>query len=212
MLLKCTKGGQQLSRLHAGRAVFLVVLLFIVFQTGAALAQETSQGMPVLRRAIVWTNPILLVFGWFTGEAEIRLQENHTVGVSGSFLEFEDGEPGDLDFEDTEYSSVSVFYRYYPTGSFKGFFLGGQLGSSQVTQKENAEDPVTFLPTGEITDVSVNVFTAGVLIGYGWVLGEAERVSVSLGIGANRLFGGDLDDDVGLTLPVVRLINVGVAF
>ena len=201
-----------MSRFHAGRAVFLVFLVLIVFQTGAAPAQTTSQTEPVLRRAIVWTNPVLFVFGWYMGEAEIRLQENHTVGVSGSFVEFQDEKPGEIGYEETQYFSVNAFYRYYPTGSFKGFFIGGQFGNVQVSQKENVEDPITFLPTGEVTDVSASAFSAGVLIGYGWLLGEAQRIGVSLGIGANRLFGGDVADDVQLTIPVVRLINVGIAF
>jgi hypothetical protein len=35
---------------------------------------------------------------------------------------------------------------------------------------------------------------------------------VSIGIGANRYFGEDLEGDVALTLPIIRLINVGIAF
>lgn len=197
---------------RAARVVFLFALCLILFQTGAAWAQNTSQAYLPERRVIAWINPILAVFGWYMVEAEIRLAENHAVGVSGSFLQFDTGEEGDLDFEDTEYVSVNVFYRYYPTASFKGFFIGGQLGTVQVDHKEVEEDPITGIPTGQITDESVNATSAGVLIGYGWLLGDAQRIGVSIGIGANRLFGGDVDDDVQLTLPVLRLINVGIAF
>ncbi len=196
---------------RSGRAVVLFVLFFIMFQTGAALAQDTSQSDPILRRAIAWTNPILFVFGWYGAELEIRLQENHTVGVTGSFLQLDSEKPGEPGYEDTEYISGSVFYRYYPTASFTGFFIGVQAGTAQVNHKENVED-FFGVPTGEITDESVTAFTAGVLIGYGWLLGDAQRIGVSLGIGANRLFGGDIDDDVQVTLPTVRLINIGVAF
>ena len=185
---------------RTGRAAFLSVLLLILFQTGAALAQGTAQTDPPERRIIAWTNPVLFVFGWYIFEAESRLEENHTVGISGSFLQFEDGDPGDFEYQEDEYSSVSVFYRYYPTASFEGFFIGAQLGRVEVKSKTN------------FTDESGSAFSAGVLIGYGWLLGDAERIGVSLGFGANRLFGDDVEDDERLTLPVIRLINVGIAF
>jgi hypothetical protein len=191
--------------------MLLVVALLVVLQPGIALAQETGQADLTPRRVVAWTNPILFVFGWYTGEAEIRLQQNHTVGISGSFVNFQTGDPGDLDYEDTEYASVSFFYRYYPTAAFKGFFIGAQVGNVQVNQKESAStDP--FNPTAEVTESSGSAGSIGILVGYGWILGKAQRVSVSMGLGANRLFGGDVDEDVNLTVPVIRLINVGVAF
>ena len=194
-----------MNRCRTGLALCLLVLGLILFQAGVSSAQEAAPVDPA-RRVAVWTNPILFVFGWYTGEVEIRLQENHTVGVSGSFLQFEEGDEGDFDYEDNEYRSISAFYRYYPDASFKGFFIGGQIGSVQVDQKTTDEF------TGEITEESYNASTVGVLIGYGWLLGKTERVGVSIGIGANRLFGGDTDDDDRTTLPVIRLINVGIAF
>ncbi len=42
-------------------------------------------------------------------------------------------------------------------------------------------------------------------------MGERENVSVALGVGATRLFGGDLDD-VSVTVPTLRLVNIGWAF
>jgi Protein of unknown function (DUF3575) len=192
-----------MNRCRTARALFLLIPFLIAFQSGVALAQETqqtAQAEPVQRRWVAWTNPILFVFGWYMAEAEIRLQENHTVGVSGSYLQFDTGSKGDPDYEDTEYFSMNVFYRYYPTASFKGFFIGGQLGTTSVTYKDNDEDS------------SGSAFTAGVLIGYGWLLGDAQKIGVSLGIGANRLFGGDVDEDANTTIPLVRLINVGIAF
>lgn len=185
---------------RGARTACLFALCLILSSTGAARAQEESPTDASQRRVVAWTNPILLVFTWYTGEAEIRLRENHTIGFSGSFVEFEDGEPSDLFYEKNEYFSVSAFYRYYPTAAFKGFFLGVQVGNTQVDHTDIAESN------------SGDAFSAGVLIGYGWILGKEQRVAVSLGVGANRLFGGDVDDDVNLTLPVVRLINVGVAF
>lgn len=184
---------------RASRAVLLFVVVLILFQTGTTLAQETAEADLPERTAIVWTNPILFVFTWYMAEVEIRLQQNHTVGIAASFLEVDTGSPGDPDYEETGYSSGNVFYRYYPTASYKGFFIGGQLGIGSVSHKDNT------------TDESGSFFLAGVLIGYGWLLGDAQRVGVSIGIGANRYFGDDLDD-VSMTLPIIRLINVGIAF
>lgn len=48
-------------------------------------------------------------------------------------------------------------------------------------------------------------------LGYSWLIGPKRNVGVSLGIGAERLFGGSLAG-ASLTIPSVRLVNVGVAF
>ena len=185
---------------RAGRSVLLFAVFLIMFQTGAALAQESAEKVLPERKVIVWTNPILLVFTWYMAEVELRLQDNHTIGISGSLLETDNESPGDIDYEETQYAAGFVFYRYYPTASFKGFFIGGQLGSGQIKHKDN------------FTDESGNFFLAGVLIGYGWLLGDAQRLGVSIGIGANRYFGDDLEGDVATTLPIIRFINVGIAF
>jgi hypothetical protein len=198
-----------MSTLRQVRAALLVAFLFVGFQAGAAMAQDTED--PILRRAIVWTNPILFVFTWYMAEVEIRLVENHTVGVGGSFLQADTDSPGDPDYEENQYFSVNAFYRYYPTASFRGFFIGVQAGAAEVSHKENELD-IFGMPTGATTDESGSAFSAGVLIGYGWLLGDAQRIGVSLGIGANRFFGGDIPEDSSATLPVIRLINVGIAF
>lgn len=182
------------------RVVLLFAVVLILFQTGAALAQETDEVVLPERKVIVWTNPILFVFTWYTAEVEIRLRDNHTVGIGGSYLQTDEGEKDDIDYEEIQYQSFNVFYRYYPTASFKGFFIGGQLGTTTVSVKDFE------------TDDSGTAMLAGVLLGYGWVLGDDQRIGVSLGIGANRLFGGDIDEDANTTLPIVRLINVGIAF
>jgi hypothetical protein len=198
---------------RARGAIFLFALLIILFQTGAALAQETTAVDLEQRRVVVWINPILAMFTWYTAEVEIRLQEHHTVGVAGTFLQTDDGEKDDplSEYEEIQYTSFNVFYRYYPAESFRGFFLGGQIGSTSVT-REGREFDTSFPPNVVPVDESGSAMLAGILIGYGWLLGDAQRVAVSIGVGANRLFGDDVPDDASATLPVVRLINVGIAF
>jgi len=197
------------------RTLMLLVVVLILFQTGAVLAQDSDEVVLPERKVMVWTNPILFVFTWYTAEVEIRLKDNHTVGVGGSFWQTDDGDKDDptSDYEEFQYSTFNVFYRYYPTKSFKGFFIGGQLGRTSVSS-EIADYDYSTVPPTQLAPVeeSGSAMMAGVLIGYGWLLGDAQRVGVSLGIGANRLFGEDIPDGSAATLPVVRLINVGIAF
>jgi hypothetical protein len=61
------------------------------------------------------------------------------------------------------------------------------------------------------TGDSGTVFGAGFELGYNWLLGAKKQLYVSLGAGADRLFGADLED-VSVVIPTVRIINVGIAF
>ncbi|NNM33452.1 MAG: hypothetical protein HKO53_10320 [Gemmatimonadetes bacterium] len=54
----------------------------------------------------------------------------------------------------------------------------------------------------------VTVFGAGFELGYSWPLGVNRIFALGLGMGASRLFGGDLDDNSAY-LPAVRIVNVG---
>jgi hypothetical protein len=131
------------------RAVLLLAVGLLVIQTGTALAQESSESDWPERKVIVWTNPILFVFTWYMAEIEIGFANNHTFGVSGSFLETETDDPGDPDYEENKYTAGFAFYRYYPTASFKGFFIGGQLGVGDVSTKDNfTDDSGSFLLRG----------------------------------------------------------------
>jgi len=51
----------------------------------------------------------------------------------------------------------------------------------------------------------------GFEIGYTWLFGADRHFALSLGAGATRLFGGDVEG-ASLTIPTLRLFNVGVAF
>jgi hypothetical protein len=48
-------------------------------------------------------------------------------------------------------------------------------------------------------------------LGYTWLLGAQERVGVSIAAGATRLFGSELNGAT-VTLPSIRLVNIGLAF
>ena len=151
------------------------------------------------RKLVVSTNPILDMFTWYNGELELAAGLTSTMGIAGTYITF--GNEDDLDEE--TYANASIFWRYYPREAFGGFYFGVRTGYYKVTADNNV--------TGE--EESGSFFGAGIDVGYGWLLGESERMYVSLGVGAVRLFGGDLEDvDVTLTLPTIRFINVGIAF
>jgi hypothetical protein len=54
-------------------------------------------------------------------------------------------------------------------------------------------------------------FGLGFELGYTWLFGSRRNFAVSTGAGATRLFGGDIAG-ASLTIPTLRLFNVGVAF
>ena len=147
-------------------------------------------------KMVVSTNPILDMFAWYNAEVEFAVAPTSTMGLAGTFIMF-----GDEDDNDEEtYANASVFWRYYPREAFGGFYFGARGGYYKVTIDTDLGD-----------EEEGDFFGLGIDVGYSWILGESERMYVSLGIGAVRLFGGDLED-VTLTLPTIRLINVGLAF
>lgn len=167
--------------------VFILAVSFIVAGTAPAWSYD--------RKVVIATNPILDMFTWYNGEIELAVMPTSTVGVAGTYLSL--GE----DFDEETFTNASIFYRYYPREAFGGFFFGVRGGYYKVTVEDDDPD----------TEDSGDFFGFGIDIGYSWLLGAEERFNVSLGIGAVRLFGGDLED-VTLTLPTIRLVNVGIAF
>jgi hypothetical protein len=172
----------------------ILIMLFLLMIPALAMAQEESvKGTPE-RRYVVSTNPILDMFTWYNGELEVKVACASTLGSSGSFISLEDG--------DETFLSANLFYRYYPQGqALKGFFFGVRGGVFRVEDKAEEEDE----------DDTGTFYGAGIDIGYSWLMGPNPRFALSLGIGAVRLFGGDLED-VALTLPTIRLVNIGIAF
>jgi hypothetical protein len=167
-------------------SAFVVALLGIVAPGFA----QGSAPVPVPHEQIVSANPFGLIFGWFNAEYERRLTPATTWGVSGSML----------DVDTFEYRTANALLRYYPQGAaLKGFFLGARTGVHHVENEEaTGDDEATFVG-------------AGFEIGYTWLMGQDQRVAISIGAGANRLFGADLEGAT-LTIPSVRLVNVGIAF
>ncbi len=151
-------------------------------------AQATGTKVPVAQNQVISANPFLLLWGWVNVEYERKISPTTTAGATGSMLSLDDG--------DEKYKSLNGFVRYYPQGAaLTGFYLGGRLGVHQVT--DDGDDD--------------HAFGLGVDLGYSWLLGVDRRFYVGIGIGATRLFGGDIDHG-SVVLPTVRLVNVGFSF
>jgi hypothetical protein len=177
------------------RMVLLAAVAVVVLCAASTVAQEEQE--TILRKHVISTNPILDVFTWYNLEWEMSITQRGTIGLFGSYVTLTDTED-EIDI-DTKYISGTLFYRYYPTAAFKGFFIGGRFGYYHVSEDDDIQET-----SGEFMGIGVDV-------GYGWLLGAPQRVAIGIGIGAVRLFGGDLED-VQTTLPSIRFINVGIAF
>ncbi len=175
------------------RAAPLVVTVLVLCATPLS-AQEA---VPHTGRSnVVSTNPITLVFGWFTGEYERRIGVGTSLAIGGSYFEWDD--------DDEEYITADLKLRYYPNERvFEGFSLGASAGFARV------EEVVDF--SGETNAVSGP--TLGLAVDYGWLIGRRDNVHIGLGLGARRGFYGDDDEnDIELdVLPYLRF-SVGVAW
>lgn len=171
----------------------LKVLLFVGIALpgilpGAAEAQDPGTKAPVPHNQVLSANPFLLLFEWANVEYERKISPTGTVGLAGSWVSLDEGSE--------DYLSLNAFYRYYPqAAALSGFFFGGKAGIYRVS--DNNEDATAF--------------GLGFDLGYSWLLGAKQNFYIGLGIGATRLFGGDLEDS-SATIPTVRLVNIGWAF
>lgn len=153
-----------------------------------AQAQEARPDAIAPHHQILSANPFLLLFEWGNLEYERKVSPTGSIGIAGSTVSFDDG--------DVSYKSLNGFYRYYPNGALEGFYLGGRLGVHKGSEGESEG----------------HLYGLGVDIGYAWLLGRDRNFYIGLGIGATRLFGGDLDTNERVVIPSLRLVNIGFAF
>jgi hypothetical protein len=179
-------------------AIWLLAAFLFIAASGSGHAAEEGSETSLTRSNVITTNAILDMFTWYNIEYERRISSS-TIGIAGSYVTLND--------ENDTYTSANAFYRWYPQGvAPEGFFFGGRLGINSINNKHEED---LFGPGEE--DKKYTVFGLGIDIGYTWLIGDSKRFALSLGIGAMRFFGGDLED-VTTTLPTIRLINTGIAF
>jgi hypothetical protein len=156
------------------------------FVASTAQAQSPGTRVPVANKQVVSANPFLLMAEWANVEYERKASERFTFGASVS----------SVGIDSADYRNVQGFYRYYPQGaSLTGFYLGARGGMHRVSEGDDAG----------------HAFGLGFELGYGWLFGSKRNFAVSLGAGATRLFGGDLDD-ASVLIPTLRLVNLGWSF
>jgi hypothetical protein len=140
-----------------------------------------------------------MLFSWWNIEYELRIASHSTVGLTGSYVTFEDDEDND---DKETYEGGAIMYRYYAQGHAPGgFYAGARLGIYNI----EIEEPITEERESGTT------YGFGIDVGYSWLLGKNPKFVVSIGAGVIRYFGGDLDD-AKAGLPIIRLINLGFAF
>jgi hypothetical protein len=172
----------------------LIAALLVAAVAAAAAPGARAEGVTPPSN-VFSTNPILDMFTWYNLEFEHRLAPNSTMGLAGTFVELGDG--------DDHYMALTAFYRYYPQNDAPaGFFFGGRAGVFGVTAEDDETD----------TEESATLGGIGIDIGYTWMIGSTRSFAISLGIGAIRLFGDIEDEDVAMTLPTIRAVNIGFAF
>jgi hypothetical protein len=165
-------------------------IVLLVTSATTLTAQETPSSDQVNYNQVVSVNPFaVILLPWYNGEYERKLSGKTTLGISGSRLPWGEGEG---------FYSMNAAFRYYPGETpFKGFYLGPRIGTFWVTYDDNHRP----------ADEEGLRLGLGVEVGYAWLLGREEHLSISIGFGATRILGSD-----SYSIPVLRLANIGWAF
>lgn len=174
------------------RVSSFTAMLLVALATNSA-AQEATTNYQVNYNQVVSANPFaIILLPWYNGEYERKLSGKTTLGISGSRLPWG---------EDDGFYSMNAAFRYYPGPGetpFKGFYLGPRIGTFWVSYKDDEE---------AVDENSGPRLGLGAEVGYAWLLGPEQHLSISIGFGATRILGSDVG-----SIPVLRLVNIGWAF
>jgi hypothetical protein len=170
------------------------IALFIVFIPAAALAQGTAAAPAVQPNQVLSTNPFGAMLKWVNAEYERKIGPATTLGASASY------------FADFDQSNAAVLLRWYPDRSaLRGFYVGTRAGAYRFAT-------VTFDRYPSFHEQTTVLPGVGIEVGYNWMLGPKQNVSVGIGGGLIRILGSGDRYDVPSVLPAVRLVNLGIAF
>ena len=179
--------------INIGNRIIATGAFLAVALTGAeGYAQsDDSLDRQQSRHHVISANPFgLVLLPWYNGEYERRLKPSVSVGFSGSRWT-------------DNFSAANIALRYYPSEkAFQGIYVGPRVGIYRTTIPQLTPFPSKSDPPDHELQVGV-----GFEFGYAWLLGQGENLSVSVGAGATRLFGGE-----STAFPVLRFINLGWAF
>jgi hypothetical protein len=157
-----------------------------------AAAQQAGQAAP--KNHLVSVDPLaLIIFGFVLLEYEQGMGDSSTWGMALSHFEW----------SDRKYSSFDVRARYYLEGQpLKGLAVGTLLGLTRA----GPEDPEADSPRGSSLALGVG-FTAE----QQWLLGDEERLALTVETGGKRLFYVQDREGARRVLPILRL-SIGWAF
>lgn len=170
----------------------------------AAPARAQTDTVPAYQQ-VISANPLGLLFGYYNGEYERAISSTATVGVAGAYFSV----------DNDALATIEAKFRYYPQARpLAGFSIGGSLGYGQVSDEADFDEFIVDSQVQQDDDVTSSAFTVGVELNYNWLVGRDRRFFIGTGIGARRLFGGDVDNesDIPVVIPTLRLVNIGFAF
>jgi hypothetical protein len=164
------------------RHTLMVVVIAALFPA-AAQAQTESTKAPVPHQQVISTNPFGLLFKWYNAEYEHKIGEATTLGISASH------------FPDGEYANAALLARWYPQrAALDGFYLGARAGAyrtkthtyeySTTPPRPGPNNPTTnqTYPTYPIYRERTTVVPGlGLEMGYNWLLGPRQNLSIGLG-------------------------------
>lgn len=153
-----------------------------------AATPSRAQDPAPARRTVITLNPLGIPFEYFSGEFERIVTGLTTVGITGSYL----------GFDDESYATLEGKLRFYPNEEApKGFSVGLSGGFTRLEGDEwNGTESVRTSETRP---------TIGVIVDYNWILGRTRRFLVGAGLGAKRILGASGDIiDVNVGYPTAR--------
>jgi hypothetical protein len=159
---------------------------------------------------IISINPFLVLFGYFAGEYEQRVNPSLSVAAAGSYVNFD----GD------RYTNLDLKARLYPNEqALQGFGFAASVGLAGIHANHN--DVCAVLPSliGAATDCASRSTTfaspsLALELQYQWMLGAAQHTAITLGGGLKRYLASEQkfrSADVPRMLPTLRA-SIGYAY
>jgi hypothetical protein len=176
----------------------VVPALALVLGASVAPAQQAPAAPAAPRSMMISVNPLGLVFGAISAELDRSLSRTSGMALSGSYFS-----PSGF-----TYASFDAKYKFQPSGNgMAGFYIGPTAGMTHV-----GVDASELVDCTQDCAESANAITAGLELGYQWLIGRESNFGIGTGIGAKKLFFvGETAGGASGTLPTLKL-NVGWAF
>lgn len=173
--------------------------------TSTAQAPARGRSDPSTVRGTVTANPLAILAGFFSGDAEFKVAPAMTFGIGATVNTIDDF---------NGYRALDFKLRYYPNEkALRGFSIAATAGISTARGPDwIATSSSSFFSEG----ISTRRFTRpsiGTEFSYQWMLGPTSRFAVVLGAGVKRMFGEEGNfDPVNIPLLPMGRASIGYAF